>query len=125
MQQSFIGLLRTLVLAVWISALMAAAAQADRLIATGQLTFLRVHEVGSGFGPSDDFIDVEAVVKLSTLQGKSLGFQLRGNAEGPAHSGMLDLLRDAFASGWPVTIEYDIEPGKSNGVILRTTVWKP
>jgi hypothetical protein len=40
-------------------------------VATGKLAFLRVHEVGSGFGPNSDFIDVEVVCGV---QGKDGGF---------------------------------------------------
>jgi hypothetical protein len=29
------------------------------LLKTGRITFLRAHDVGTGFGPPDDFIDVE------------------------------------------------------------------
>ena len=36
------------------------------LTLSGQLSLLRVHERGSGFGPSSDFIDVEVVVVDST-----------------------------------------------------------
>jgi hypothetical protein len=36
------------------------------LLKTGRITFLRAHDVGTGFGPPDDLIDVEAVVKLDS-----------------------------------------------------------
>ena len=40
----------------------------------------------------------------------------------PARAGMLDLLRDAFNHNWTVIIDYSIDPGKTNGVIIRTAL---
>ena len=40
----------------------------------------------------------------------------------PARAGMLDLLRDAFNHNWTVIIDYNIDPGKTNGVIIRTAL---
>lgn len=92
----------------------------------GKLTFLRAHEVGSGFGPSTDAIDVEVVVKLNSVPDRAMGFQLRDNANGRAHAGMLDLLRDAFANNATVSIDYsiDLQAGKKNGTILRVALQK-
>ena len=125
MKRMRLTILRALGSAARLATLPAMDAKADILAATGNIVLMRVHELGSGFGPNDDFIDVEAVVQLSTLEGKTLGFQLRKNDEGPVHLAMLDLLRDAFANDWPVTIVYDIAPDKNNGLILRATVRKP
>jgi hypothetical protein len=38
---------------------------------------------------------------------------------------MLDLLRDAFNNGHRVTIDYNIDPGKHNGTIIRTWLTHP
>ena len=35
--------------------------------ARGRVNFLRVHDVGSGWGPPHDFIDVEVVIKKGKL----------------------------------------------------------
>jgi hypothetical protein len=35
---------------------------------------------------------------------------------------MLDPLRDAFNNNWTVTLDYDIDVGKTNGVIIRTAL---
>jgi hypothetical protein len=102
-----------------------AAPRADLLQSTGKLTFLRVHDVGSGYGPGTDFIDVEVVTQLDSQPGKSFGFQVRNDAQRAARQGMLDLLRDAFNNNWTVTLDYDIEPGKNNGVIIRVALRKP
>jgi hypothetical protein len=91
------------------------------LEAAGKLNFLRVHDVGTGFGPPDDFIDVEVVCMLDTMPQNAFGFQLRLDSNRPARAGMLDLLRDAFNFNRTVTLDYDIEPGKANGIIIR--VW--
>jgi hypothetical protein len=86
--------------------------------ATGRITFLRVHDVGTGWGPPGDFLDVEVVVLLDTLPGRGFGFQLRADWEEGARHGMLDLLRDAFARGGRVTIDY-VKTGLRNGRIVR------
>jgi hypothetical protein len=86
--------------------------------AQGRIKFLRVHDVGTGFGPPSDFIDVEVVIQLDTLPGRGFGFQLRPDSEGDARYGMLGLLRDAFARNSLVTIDY-IKTGLRNGRILR------
>jgi hypothetical protein len=92
---------------------------------SGKLSLLRVHDVGTGYGPLSDFMDVEAVMWLDTKPGMAFGFQLRDDANRPVRQGMLDVLRDAFNNNWIVTIDYEIEPGKNNGVILRVWLTKP
>ena len=90
----------------------------------GKITLLRVHDVGTKFGPASDQIDVEAVIQLDTEPGKSFGFQLRNDNQRVAREGMLNLLRDAFQNNWTVNIDYNLNPGKKNGVIIRTWVSK-
>ena len=80
--------------------------------------FLRGHDVGTGFGPPTDFLDVEAVVQLDTAPNRSFGLQLRTDGGEAAHRGMLDLLRDAFNRRRVVRIEY-IRTGFRNGRIVR------
>ncbi len=99
-------------------------ASPDLIQSTGNITFLRVHDVGTGFGPPSDAIDVEVVIQINTRPGDSFGFQLRDDANRAARQGMLDLLRDAFANNWTVTIDYNIDPPKKNGVIIRVAVQK-
>jgi hypothetical protein len=92
--------------------------------ATGKLAFLRVHEVGTGFGPPSDFIDVEVVIGIKDVRG-GFGFTLRNNDNNHiAHQGMLDLLRDTFNADTAVNVEYQVDPGefgKENGTIIRVT----
>lgn len=94
--------------------------------AQGKLTFLRVHNVGSGYGPGSDFLDVEVVTKLdSTGTGKSYGFQLRDDANRAARQGMLDLLRDAYNNNWTVILDYTlVDNTKNNGTIIRVALIK-
>jgi hypothetical protein len=83
------------------------------------VTLLRVHDVGTKFGPRWNQIDVEVVVRLDTEQNRAFGFQLRDDEKGAAHQEMLGLLRTAFKRNTPVTIDYTRTPGQSNGVVLR------
>lgn len=92
---------------------------------SGKITFLRVQDVGGGFGPPSDFIMVEVIVQLDTKPGESYGFQLRNDSNRAARQGMLDLLRDAFNSNATVVLDYKIEPPKKNGVIIRVALRKP
>jgi hypothetical protein len=93
---------------------------------SGQLSLLRVHDRGSGFGPPNDFIDVEVVVQFAGRPVvDAFGFQLRSDANLPARQGMLDLLRDAFNHGWTANIDHETPPGKHKGIIIRVWVTKP
>jgi hypothetical protein len=38
----------------------------QKLAMIGKITFLRVNEVGIGYGPASDKIDAEAIIKLDT-----------------------------------------------------------
>lgn len=95
------------------------------LTVSGQLSLLRVHDRGSGFGPPNDFIDVEVVVQFADRPTQAFGFQLRNDANLPARQGMLDLLRDAFNHAWTANIDHETPPGKRHGIILRAWVTKP
>lgn len=99
-------------------------ASADLVESKGHITFLRVHDLGTGYGPPTDYIDVEVVIQLDSLPGQAFGFQLRNDNFRPARQGMLDLLRDAFSNNFPVLIDYNITPPKQNGVIIRVAVVK-
>jgi hypothetical protein len=90
----------------------------------GKISFLRGNDVGGGFGPPNDFIDVEVVTKLNTLPTRAIGFQLRADGNEPARQGMLDLLRDAFNTNSNVCLDYFLVPGKNNGVIIRVALNK-
>jgi hypothetical protein len=92
---------------------------------SGQLSLLRVHDLGSGFGPDSDFIDVEVVVQFVGRPANAFGFQLRNDDNLPARQGMLDLLRSAFNRGWIANIDHETPTGKHNGIIIRVWLTKP
>jgi hypothetical protein len=94
------------------------------LQSSGKLTFLRVHDLGTRFGPPADQIDVEAVIKLNSRPERAMGFQLRNDGNRPARQGMLDLLRDAFNNNWTVVVDYNLDTGKKNGVAIRVALTK-
>ncbi len=112
-------------LAAVMAVLVTTPVNADLIQSSGKITFLRVHDVGTGFGPPSDFIDVEVVIQINTRPGESFGFQLRNDANRAARQGMLDLLRDAFNNNGTVVIDYDIAPPRKNGVIIRVALTKP
>jgi len=87
---------------------------------TGKLELLRVHDVGTKFGPPSDQIDVEVVFQFNNDE-RRFGFQLRADGNRAARQGMLDILRDAFNHGWTVTTDFEIDEGKKNGQAIR--VW--
>jgi hypothetical protein len=87
----------------------------------GKVTLLRVHDVGSKFGPPRDEIDAEVVFQISTKPDNFFGFQLRDDRQRAARQGMLDLLRDAFNHGWDLEVVYDLKDGKKNAIAMR--VW--
>lgn len=95
-----------------------------RLQNTGKINFLRVNDVGGGFGPDDDKINVEVVTRISSAPKRAMGFQLRNDKHRAARQGMLDLLRDAFTHGHTAVIDYDLDDGKQNGMLVRVALKK-
>ena len=113
---------RVFVLALAIGfVILTGSAYAGLVNTSGKIATLRVHDVGTKYGPASDQIDVEVVITLNTETGKAFGFQLRNDGNRPVRSGMLDLLRDAFNNNWTVNIDYNSNPGKKNSVLIR--VW--
>jgi len=98
-------------------------AQMEIKQARGKLTMLRVHDLGTKFGPSRDQIDVEVVIKLDSQPDMAFGFQLRNDRNFPAHKQILDLLRQAFNNNLYVFIYYKIKQDRKNGVII--SAWLP
>jgi len=86
--------------------------------AVGHITLLRVHDVGTGYGPPYDQLDADVIVWLDSEPDKAFGFQLRDGAEKPAAKGKLKLLRDCFNSDRRVRLEYR-RTGCRSGQILR------
>ncbi|HEX6763379.1 MAG TPA: hypothetical protein VF094_11325 [Gaiellaceae bacterium] len=94
----------------------------DLLEKTGKLVFLRAHDLGTGYGPPDDELDVEAVFILNALDDGSYGFQLRNDDKLPARQAMFALLRDAIVHDLTVIADYLIEPGHHNGTAIRVAL---
>jgi hypothetical protein len=117
--------MRTLI-ALLIMIMVSSSAHADLLgVRNAQLTMLRVHDVGTRFGPPADQIDVEVVIQVAN-QGGSFGFQLRNDANQQARQGMLNILRDAMNNkSVLVNFDYNVQPPKKNGVIIRVWLTKP
>jgi hypothetical protein len=95
---------------------------ANLLQKTGQIVFLRAHDVGTGYGPPNDYLDVEAVFILNAIGDGACGFQLRNDQYLPARQAMFSLLRDAFVHNLPVTADYQIDTGKQNGTAIRVAL---
>jgi hypothetical protein len=91
----------------------------DLLEKTGKVVFLRAHDLGTGYGPPNDQLDVEAVFIVNTVDDGAYGFQLRDDDNLPARQAMFSLLRDAVVNDLPVTVDYLIDAGKKNGIAIR------
>jgi hypothetical protein len=91
----------------------------DLMEKTGKIVFLRAHDLGGGYGPPNDQLDVEAVFILNSLGDGACGFQLRNDDYLPARQAMFSLLREAFANNFTVIADCLIEPGRINGTAIR------
>jgi hypothetical protein len=89
---------------------------------TGKIVFLRAHDLGTGYGPPSDQLDVEAVFILNALGDGAYGFQLRNDDYLPARQAMFSLLRDAFVHNLTVIADYFIDPGRINGTAIRVAL---
>lgn len=83
-----------------------AQAQCRLVQTTGAVEWIRVNDVGTGFGPPDDFIDGEVIFKLTNGE-NHYGFQLRDNANALVAQGGLSLLVVAMENGWMINVDYD------------------
>jgi hypothetical protein len=92
---------------------------ADLKNSQGKLTFLRAHDVGTGWGPPNDQLDVEVVFMLDSVPQGAFGFQLRVDTNQPVRDAMVALLRDAYVNNLKVSVDYFIDPGKHNGRAFR------
>lgn len=82
---------------------------------TGPVEWIRVNDVGTGFGPPTDFIDGEVIFKLTNGDNR-YGFQLRNNENALVAQGGLKLLTDAMRKGWLVNVDYDDCGGRNHEV---------
>ena len=84
----------------------------------GYISFLRAHELGSGYGKSPNFLDCEVIALLAEEPFRAFGFKLRVDVEEPTRREMLDLLRSAFVTERPVRLDY-VKTGPRVGEIIR------
>ena len=88
--------------------------------AKGQIKFLRVNDLGGGYGPPSDVIHTEVTVALASNPNLAVGMELRdGDPNLPSRLAMLSILRHAFINKLAVGIAYDITEGKENGILRR------
>jgi hypothetical protein len=86
--------------------------------AEGRIALLRVHDVGTRYGPPHDELDAEVIVWLDSEPEKAFGFKLRTGSDQRVASGMLDVLRDTFNRDVRVRLEF-IRTGCRTGRIVR------
>jgi bacillolysin len=87
----------------------------------GKITLLRVHDLGTGYGPITDFLDSEVIVRLDTAPDTALGFQLRHGAFLAERKQMLSVLQQALENTKKIAICY-VEKGPKTGNILRVYI---
>jgi hypothetical protein len=92
----------------------------ELLTVRGRIQLLRVHEIGSGFGPPGDVLDAEVIVLLDTAPGRAFGFQLRRDPALAMRRRMFSLLQNAFRHDRVVQLDY-LRTGPQNGKIIRVT----
>jgi photosystem II stability/assembly factor-like uncharacterized protein len=88
----------------------------------GFITLLRVHDVGTKYGPPSDQLDDEVIIKLDSRGDEAFGFQLRKDNNEKARKGMLEILRSAYQNNKRIRIDYKRQ-GCNTGEIIR--VWIP
>ena len=86
--------------------------------AVGSVTFLRAHDVGTGFGRFPNYLDCEIVFQLAEQPGMSFGFQLRADAEEFTRRDMFEALRSSFVKRNPVRIDF-VKTGPRAGEVIR------
>ncbi len=84
----------------------------------GRITFLRAHELGTGYGKPPNFLDCEVIVLLAEEPSRAFGFKLRADPNEPTHREMFDLLRSAFIAQRAVRLDY-VKTGPLVGEIVR------
>lgn len=88
----------------------------------GKVETLRIHRE-IGYGAGDDRIPVHAVVSLNDESDRELGFSLTDDEHAHVHQAWVEMLRDAFANGYTVSIVADHDtPGGQRGVIREVTL---
>lgn len=91
----------------------------DRIFrAVGRIVQLRVHSLGTGYGPEHDPLDAEIVVMLDSTPSRAYGYPLRAGSRESVGRGVLDQLRRAYNAQQTVRVEYQ-PTGPHNSRIVR------
>ena len=93
-----------------------------RLQSRGKLTFLRVHDGGRGVWAADRPDRWRGRSQSGYPSRRGVGLRIRADSARPVRQGMLDLLRDAFSNDFTVVLDYNLDTGKSNGVVIRVAL---
>ena len=88
---------------------------------SGRIQFLRVNDVGTGYGPPNDSIDAEVIFQLDSQPEKAFGLQLRTDSNWLANRGKLSLLRLAYRKNLPVLIDFH-RTSCRNGMVSRVAL---
>lgn len=86
---------------------------------TGRVTFLRLNNIGEGYGPPGDKIAAEVIIKISSKPDYAFGFQLRKDDNELTHTAMFEMLHYAFTNNLDVRIEYTRLPNRKNFILFR------
>lgn len=92
-----------------------AQAQCQLFQTTGLVEWIRVNNVGTGYGPPSDFIDGEVIFKL-TNENDRYGFKLRDNPNALVAQGGLSLLEEAMRNDWRINVDFDDCGGNNHEV---------
>ena len=88
--------------------------QCSHLATTGTVAWVRVNNVETGFGPSNDFIDGEVIFQLNN--GDRYGYRLRDNRNALVAEAGVSLLLEAMRNGWRVEVDYSDCGGRNHEV---------
>jgi hypothetical protein len=72
----------------------------------GVVKLIRLNEVGSGYGPHFDRLDMELILAVDSYPDLVIGLPMRGGPAEAVHWSMLTSLRAAFRRGSRVRLEY-------------------
>jgi hypothetical protein len=100
------------------------AAAEQKLAMTGKITFLRVNDVETGYGPASDKLDAEVIIKLDSAPDRAFGLTLRNDESFASHQKMFEIMQDAFDNDRVISIDFLSTPPQKNGIILGTTITK-
>lgn len=78
----------------------------SQLSVGGNVTSIDIRDIGTGYGPPSDFMDVDVIINLDSRPYMAFGFQLRNDANLNTHTVMLDLLKKAYINNWQVAIDF-------------------